>query len=348
MIQNKIAIILATVLGMITIYYFFNQSHLIKNTSHPDICSQNVPEKEEDDFVIKRKEKSKTHPNTNCSPRKLQPLLTSISLEPMATTGEMKISSGSNRWGIPMANSTLTINDLSGTPRIVSFDQILFGYDLIFENLAIFTHTKWFGVSIQQNPIDAFALQQTIWDLEPDLLIEIGTNTGGSAIFYANIMREYNDDALVLTIDPKDPAHDWAESFNHGCPSCLDVRCSSIWNSKHVKFVQGLSTDEKVLQEVSRAAESRKVVMVMHDGSHEYEDVLNDLILYDKYVTSGSYLVVQDTKMTRIYEPATKNGYPLRAVEKFLLTQGKNRYAIDKQFEHGLYSQHHNGWLRKM
>ena len=124
--------------------------------------------------------------------------------------------------------------------------QILYGYDLMYENLAIFTHTKWFGVSVQQDPTDAFALQQTIWDLKPDLLIEIGTNTGGGAIFYASIMREYNDDALVLTIDPKDPSVDWAEGVDHACKSCLDVRCTSLWNSKHVKFILGLSSDEKV------------------------------------------------------------------------------------------------------
>ena len=59
-------------------------------------------------------------------------------------------------------------------------------------------------------------------------------------------------------------------------------------------------------------------------------------------------MIVQDTKMTRIYEPTTKNGYALRAVEKFLSAQGKDRFVIDKQFEHGLYSQHHNGWLRKL
>ena len=339
--QNIFVITLFTFLVMFALFSIFNQTNVVKEVSHISI------HKEEVLLAIRQKEIKKKHV-IDCSPRKLQPSISSISLEPMATSGQMKISKGTNRWGIPMANSTLVIQDLSGKPQSVSFDQILFGYDLIFENLALFTHAKWFGVSIQQNPTDAFALQQTIWDLKPDLLIEIGTNTGGSAIFYASIMKEYNDDALVLTIDPKDPGEDWAESVNHGCSTCLDVRCNSIWNSKHVKFIEGMSTDEKVLQQVNKVFEGKKVVMVMQDGSHQYEDVMNDLILYDKFVTSGSYLIVQDTKMTRIYEPTTTNGYALRAVEKFLSTQGKDRFVIDKQFEHGLYSQHHNGWLRKL
>jgi cephalosporin hydroxylase len=338
---------LVSILGIVTICYIFRQLIVTQNLSELDISPDIVTPKKQM-LLHKGKHFFPEQLNIDCSPNELQHPLSSIVLEPMFSTGEMKISKGTNRWGIPMANSTLTFEDLSGTPQTLSFDQILYGYDLIFENLAIFTHTKWFGVGIQQNPTDAFALQQTIWDLKPDLLIEIGTNTGGSAIFYASIMREYNDDAMVMTIDPKDPGKDWAESVNRSCSRCLDVRCTSIWNSKHVKFIQGLSTDEKVLEQVSRVAKNKKVVMVMQDGSHQYEDVLNDLRLYDKYVTPGSYMIVQDTKMTRIYESTTTNGYALRAVEKFLLTQGKSRYVIDKQFEHGLYSQHHHGWLKKL
>eukprot|EP00397_Hematodinium_sp_SG-2012_P029058 GEMP01030666.1.p1 GENE.GEMP01030666.1~~GEMP01030666.1.p1 ORF type:complete len:334 (+),score=55.63 GEMP01030666.1:145-1146(+) len=141
-----------------------------------------------------------------------------ITLQPMAMLGEMQIASGANKWGVPMANSTLTIDGVS-----VTFDQILYGYDLIFENLAIFSRTSWFGISLQQDPADAFALQGLIWRSQPDLLIEIGTNTGGGAVFYASIMREYNSKSLVLTIDPKDPAQDWAQcvAYEYKVPAGL-------------------------------------------------------------------------------------------------------------------------------
>jgi len=180
------------------------------------------------------------------------------------------------------------------------------------------------------------------------LLIEIGTNTGGGAIFYATVMREYNPDSLVLTIDPKDPAQDWASQVGKACVNCKDVRCTKIWHSKNVQFIHGYSSEPKVLQQVQQIVPRFKKVMVMHDGSHFHGDVLTDLKSYDRFVPVGSYMVVQDTKMTRIYTPLNGNPYPLGAVEDFMRGQGKDRYVVDKQYEFLLYSQHHNGWLRKL
>lgn len=252
----------------------------------------------------------------------------------------MRLVPGANKWGIPMANSTLNIDGVS-----LTFDQILYGYDLIFENLAIFSRTSWFGIRLQQDPADAFALQGLLWRNQPDLLIEIGTNTGGGAVFYASIMREYNRKSLVLTIDPKDPAEDWAQGIARGCEDCIDARCADVWHT-NVKFLLGFSHD--VFPQVKEIAKKFKRVMVMHDGSHFYDDVVRDLKMFDEITTVGSYMIVQDTKMTRMYSEAVKNGYPLRAAEDFLNTQGKGRYKVDRRYEYALYSQHHNGWLRKM
>jgi len=52
--------------------------------------------------------------------------------------------------------------------------------------------------------------------------------------------------------------------------------------------------------------------------------------------------------MTRMYTPLNGNPYPLGAVKDFLAGQGKSRYIVDKQYEYLIYSQHHNGWLRKV
>jgi len=261
----------------------------------------------------------------------------------MAQLGELNVVPGSNRWGVPMANSTLAVNG-----KTLTFDDILYGYDLMFENLALFSYTTWFGVSTQQDPSDAFQLSSLIWREQPDLLVEIGTNTGGGAIFYATVMREYNPESLVLTIDPKDPAQDWAAAVGHGCQTCRDVRCTRIWNSKNIRFIQGRASEPKILAEIGRLAPRFRKVMVMHDGSHSYGDVLADLKAYDKFTTVGSYMVVQDTKMTRMYARMYGNPYPLGAVEDFLKGHGSGRYVVDKQYEYLLYSQHHNGWLRKV
>eukprot|EP00401_Gymnodinium_catenatum_P066399 CAMPEP_0117621546 /NCGR_PEP_ID=MMETSP0784-20121206/87688_1 /TAXON_ID=39447 /ORGANISM="" /LENGTH=349 /DNA_ID=CAMNT_0005425471 /DNA_START=106 /DNA_END=1155 /DNA_ORIENTATION=+ len=263
--------------------------------------------------------------------------------KPMASIGDMQVVPGVNRWGVVMANSTLNING-----KVLTFDDIIYGYDLMFENLALFSHTSWFGVSIQQDPSDAFQLASLLWHEQPDLLIEIGTNTGGGAIFYATVMREYNSNALVLTIDPKDPAQDWASAVGQGCAECNDVRCTRIWHSKNVKFIHGFSSEAKVLKQVEEIVPRFNKIMVMHDGSHFFQHVLEDLRNYDRFTSVGSYMVVQDTKMSRMYTPLNGNPYPLGAAEEFMRGQGKDRYAVDKQFEYLVYSQHHNGWLRKL
>eukprot|EP00929_Paragymnodinium_shiwhaense_P088084 TRINITY_DN48292_c0_g1_i1.p1 TRINITY_DN48292_c0_g1~~TRINITY_DN48292_c0_g1_i1.p1 ORF type:complete len:356 (-),score=34.80 TRINITY_DN48292_c0_g1_i1:93-1160(-) len=254
---------------------------------------------------------------------------------------DMNLEPQANQWGIPMANSTLLVNG-----KTLTFDDILYGYDLMFENLAMFAHTSWFGVASQQDPSDAFALSSLLWRVQPDLLIELGTNTGGGAIFYATVMREYNPNSLVLTIDPKDPAIDWSRA-NKGCSDCVDVRCTSIWHT-HVEFLKGLSRDPHVLARVRELAKTYSKVIVMHDGSHFYEDVFEDLKVYDEITSVGSYMVVQDTKMTRMYKPLNGDGFPLGAAQDFMAGQGKGRYEVDKGYEFLLYSQHHNGFLRKV
>merc|ERR1712224_173754 len=102
------------------------------------------------------------------------------------------------------------------------------------------------------------------------------------------------------------------------------------WHSKNVQFIHGYSSEASVLAQVEKIAARFKKVMVMHDGSHWYDDVLTDLNSYDRFTPVGSYMVVQDTKMTRMYQPVFKNPYPLGAARDFLKGQGKNRYVIDK------------------
>ena len=58
------------------------------------------------------------------------------------------------------------------------------------------------GVSNQQDPLDAIAIADMLWRVQPDLVIELGTSGGGSAFYYSHIMERYNPSARLLTIDP--------------------------------------------------------------------------------------------------------------------------------------------------
>jgi cephalosporin hydroxylase len=58
------------------------------------------------------------------------------------------------------------------------------------------------GVSNQQDPLDAIAIADMLWRVQPDLVIELGTSGGGSVFYYSHIMERYNPSARLLTIDP--------------------------------------------------------------------------------------------------------------------------------------------------
>jgi hypothetical protein len=69
-----------------------------------------------------------------------------------------------------------------GHGQTACVDAIVYGYDLMFERMALWRKMKWLGTSMQQDPNDAIVLQEMLWRVKPDVLIELGTNTGGGAL----------------------------------------------------------------------------------------------------------------------------------------------------------------------
>lgn len=82
-------------------------------------------------------------------------------------------------------------------------DAIIYGYDLMFEREGLFDKTSWLGVPQQQDPNDAMMIQELLFAHNVDVVIELGTNGGGGALFFASVMSLYNPAAKVITIDPK-------------------------------------------------------------------------------------------------------------------------------------------------
>ena len=79
--------------------------------------------------------------------------------------------------------------------------DVAFAYDKIYESHKLWARQRFMGVQCQQNPMDAWILQEILFDARPQLLIETGTQNGGGALYYAAMMQFYDPDARVLTID---------------------------------------------------------------------------------------------------------------------------------------------------
>jgi len=154
---------------------------------------------------------------------------------------------------------------------------------------------SWMGRPVIQYPQDMIAMQEIIWELKPDLIIETGIAHGGSLIYYASLL-ELIGKGEVLGIDIDIREHNRKEIEKHPM-------------FRRIKMLQGSSVDKQLVERVKQYTEGKSVVIVLLDSNHTHEHVLQELELYAPFVTKGSYLVVFDT----IVEHMPDNYLPGRA-----------------------------------
>ena len=237
-----------------------------------------------------------------------------------------------------------------GRNHFISVDDILFGYDLLFEKDALFSAGSWLGVQFQSSPTDAIVFQQLLWRIKPDLIIDLGTNVGGSALFFASIMSLYTDTGAIVTVDAKPFTENWLNKDRVLCKDCTNPADNPLWK-KYVHFIQGLTIDAQTIEKVKRYVSNATTVFISHDASHIGHIVYQDLINFAPFVSINSYLVVQDTKLDRIFN---SNTGPLDAVRKFLKYQNNTKnpvdytFKVDRSVEIYYYSQHAYGWLKRV
>ncbi|MFJ4054484.1 cephalosporin hydroxylase family protein [Pseudomonas sp. NPDC089743] len=150
-------------------------------------------------------------------------------------------------------------------------------------------HFSWMGRPIIQLPQDMVAMQELIWKIKPDLIIECGIAHGGSIIYYASMM-ELVGHGEVLGIDLDIRAHNREAIESHPM-------------FKRISMIQGSSIDPEVVERVKALAEGKKVIVVL-DSNHTHEHVLAELRAYAPLVSQGSYCVVMDTVVQDMPEDA--------------------------------------------
>ena len=222
-------------------------------------------------------------------------------------------------------------------------DDILYGYDLLFEREAKFASSSWLGIQAQQDPSDAFLIQMLLWEIKPDLIIDLGTNTGGSAIFFASIMNYYNPNGKIISIDIKNYTINWYNGKS-SCKKCSNPDLLPLWKN-HVTFYQGSTMDPKILFDVEKHVNDAHVVFISQDTSHDASYIYAELKAYSKFVTNGSYILVQDTKLDRMLRKSLNSiSY---YIDKFISENDK--FIIDRDIENTFYFTHHpKGYLKRI
>ena len=185
----------------------------------------------------------------------------------------------------------------------------------------------WLGRPIIQYPQDIIAMQEIIWQIKPDLIIETGIAHGGSLIFFASMLELLGGDEQVLGIDIDIREHNRMEIEKHPM-------------FKRITMIEGSSIDEEIAKQVHDFTKDKKQIMVVLDSMHSHDHVLKELELYSPLVTKGSYCVVFDTVIDDMPDemfpdrPWDKGNNPKTAVWEFLKTN--DRFVVDNEIENKL------------
>lgn len=197
----------------------------------------------------------------------------------------------------------------------------------------------WLGRPIIQYPQDMIAIQEVIYKLQPDLIIETGIAHGGSLIFHASIC-ELIGKGEVLGIDIDIREHNAKEIKAHRM-------------NKRITMIQGSSISEETIAEVKKHVEGKEKVMVILDSNHTHDHVLKELMLYAPFVTKGSNLLVFDTIVedlpSDLYKdrPWTVGDNPKTAVWEFLKTT--KEFEVETEIENKiLVTVAPNGYLKRI
>jgi cephalosporin hydroxylase len=185
---------------------------------------------------------------------------------------------------------------------------------------------SWLGRPIIQFPQDILAMQELIWSVKPDLVIETGIARGGSLIFISS-MLELNalcggpTDAEVLGIDIDIRQHNREAIEAHPM-------------SRRINMIQGSSIAPDVVEDVRARAAGKSRVMVFLDRDHTHDHVLAELNAYASLTAVGSYCVVFDTAIEEMPDTMFSDrswgpgNSPMTAVRKFLETT--DHFTIDE------------------
>lgn len=169
---------------------------------------------------------------------------------------------------------------------------------------------EWLGRPIIQYPQDMVAMQELIWEIKPDLIIETGIAHGGSLILSASMLALLDMEEAIHEGKSINPA----ESARKVIGIDIDIRPHNrVEIEKHVMasrihMIQGSSIASDTVAEVRRLAAGYKKVLVCLDSNHTHEHVLAELEAYAQLTSVGSYCVVFDT----VVEDLPASMYPDR------------------------------------
>jgi cephalosporin hydroxylase len=221
----------------------------------------------------------------------------------------------------------LRVAVIRAAPRSTRFDVLPLLHQRFFGDLLSHTNNfkdcRWLGVPIWQNILDLWVIQETLCEVQPDTLIECGTNKGGSALFYAHIFDLLGKGKVISVdiVDMQPPSH------------------------PRIEYILGSSIDPMIAETIR--SKCTGITMAILDSCHDRDHVFREMEIYGKMVTPNSYMLVQDGIMDVIDNHAIGRPGPLPAIESFLSLRSDFEADTEKSRKF-LISHHPKGWLRRV
>lgn len=200
-------------------------------------------------------------------------------------------------------------------------------YDTLIRKTQTFSDVTWLGKPVWQNVQDLWTLQEVISEIKPSLIVECGTNRGGSSFFFATLFDLLGTDGKIVTVDVE-KLHD----LSHPRVTCLI----------------GSSTSQEIYQRIKEMADSSSgPILVMLDSDHSQKHVAGELELYAPLVTKGSYCFVQDGCIDTEFMYRSGRPGPLPAIKEYVATHPE--FEIDhERCERFVVTHHPLGWLKRV
>jgi cephalosporin hydroxylase len=191
-------------------------------------------------------------------------------------------------------------------------------------NSQTWDNTYWMGTKILKCPLDMWIYQEIFHELKPDLIIECGTNRGGSASFMAALL-DIIGNGRILTID--------IEAYDN--------------RPQHprVEYLLGSTVDDVVVKKVRESIKPGEKVLVILDSDHSDRHVYQEMNIYHELVSRGSYMIVEDSNVHGHPVHKHHGPGPFESIERFL--KHNNEFVIDRSREKFMMTFNPTGYLKK-
>ena len=168
-------------------------------------------------------------------------------------------------------------------------------------------HVTYKGIAAIKCPFDYVLYQMIIWEVKPDLVIEIGTNKGGSTLYLADLLA-INWKGEIHTIDLPENRED-----------------DSLHTHPRIKVYK-----EGFINYNTSYLSNYNTILVIEDGSHQYTDTLAALNKFTPFVTKNSYFIAEDGIVTELGKEKEFNGGPQKAIAEFI--KKNSDFIIDRKY----------------